>query len=207
MKGAVDHPLAGFWADSWRVQPVRQTRPRRATPWLWALAGVVVLILLFAFGASANDWGPATKSEAAVPTARPTVSRAPGIGAKVRDGDFEFKVSKVDCGRTTVTNGILKTTADGKFCVVSMTVRNLGDESKLFSSKIQHAYDAAGTKFTDDDLADFYANDNSQTFLKEIAPGRAVGKKIVFDVPAGTDLTVLELHESIFSSGVRVSLE
>jgi hypothetical protein len=178
---------------------------------LWALTGVVVLVLLFGFGAAANNFGQVAKSEAATKTAGPSKAKdkakgGPKPGTTVRDGDFEFKVSKMDCSKSTVTNKILKTTADGKFCVVSLSVRNLATKSKLFSSKIQSAYDADGTKYSDDVLADFYANDNSQTFLQEIAPGATVTGKIVFDVPAGTELTALELHDSFFSSGGRVSL-
>ncbi|MDT5033652.1 MAG: hypothetical protein QOC94_3823, partial [Actinoplanes sp.] len=117
-----------------------------------------------------------------------------------------FVVQKVDCSATTVSNQILRRTADGKFCIVSLSVRNLDTESKLFSSKLQNAYDARGDKFNDDVLADFYANDNSQTFFKDIPPNGVVTGKVVFDIPKTTKLTTIELHDSLFSGGVRVKL-
>ncbi|GIF48217.1 hypothetical protein Afe04nite_27560 [Asanoa ferruginea] len=42
--------------------------------------------------------------------------------------------------------------------------------------------------------------------LREINPGNALSGKLVFDVPKGTELAALVLHESIFSAGVKVAL-
>jgi hypothetical protein len=173
---------------------------------LWALAGAVVLIALFAFGATVQNLGDVKKSEAATTAPKPVASKLPGFGDKVSDGTLGFVVSKVDCGRTSIGKEHLKTTAEGQFCVVSVRVHNLDTKSRLFSSRLQKAYAADGTKYTDDALADFYANDNSQTFLQSIAPGATVLGKIVFDVPKGVRLTGIELHDSLFSGGVRVEL-
>ncbi|RSM44161.1 hypothetical protein DMB66_52525 [Actinoplanes sp. ATCC 53533] len=38
-------------------------------------------------------------------------------------------------------------------------------------------------------------------------PGNTVKGKLVFDVPEGTKLTSLELHDSLFSDGVQVNLK
>jgi hypothetical protein len=174
---------------------------------------MVVLVALLGSGAAMRTLGHVDETKAARSTAdkskKPAVTASPqppGPGDKVRDGEFEFVVQKVDCSATTVSNQILRRTADGKFCIVSLSVRNLDTESKLFSSKLQNAYDARGDKFNDDVLADFYANDNSQTFFKDIPPNGVVTGKVVFDVPKTTKLTTIELHDSLFSGGVRVKL-
>lgn len=197
------------------VQPLqreRRHRPRKkGRPLLWALASVVLLIALFGFGAAMQGFGAVDETRAAASTPEKSkkvaAPRPPGFGDKVRDGKLEFVVSTLDCSKSTVSNRILKTTADGKFCVVGLSVRNLDTGSKLFSSKVQTAYDAQGAKFNDDVLADFYANDNSQTFVKDIPPGGVVTGKVVFDVPRTTTLTWIELHDSLFSGGVRVKLD
>jgi len=195
--------------------PPRKTRPRaKHAPLLWAMAAVGTLIALFLLGAAAQNVGRDTDNAAA--TAGPPkgngqparkVVQPPGIGDAVRDGKFEFVVSRADCTRSTVGSKYLNRKAQGKYCVVHLSVRNIADQPQLFLGSAQKAFDAAGTKFTDDKLAGLYANDDTQTFLQKIDPGGKVVGKIVFDVPATTTLTTVELHDSFFSGGARVTLK
>ena len=194
-------------------RPGRATRPAwDRGSFVWLTAGIVVLVGLFVAGLAAQNFGradePAAASTAAPPAVTPPARAAklPGLGVPVRDGKFEFVVTRVDCGKPTVGNKYLKTTAKGKFCVVSLSARNVGDQQRIFSGRAQKAYDAAGTEFGNDAVADFYANDNSQTFLKRISPGDKVTGKVVFDVPRSAKLATLELHDSFLSDGVRVRL-
>lgn len=188
--------------------PPRQHR-RRHAPLLWALAAVGTLAGLFLAGVAAEGLGHDTESTAATATtAQPAVAapKQPGIGDAVRDGKFEFVVSRADCARTTVGSKHLNRKATGKYCVVHLSVRNIADQPQLFLGSAQKAFDAAGTKYTDDKLAGLYANDDTQTFLQKIDPGGRVVGKIVFDVPKSTTLTTVELHDSFFSGGARVTL-
>ncbi|GAA0799327.1 DUF4352 domain-containing protein [Spirilliplanes yamanashiensis] len=154
---------------------------------------------------------PVTKAaevtEAAeAPAAAPKADAGPGIGDKVRDGKFEFTVTKVACGKTQVGNEFLNQKAQGVYCLVDVTVKNIGKEAQMFSGAAQKAYDGAGTEFSNDGAAEIYANEAAQTFLNDINPGNQVKGKLVFDVPKGTKLTELELHDSIWSGGVKVQL-
>jgi uncharacterized protein DUF4352 len=63
-----------------------------------------------------------------------------------------------------------------------------------------------GTEFSSDIAAEGYVNDQSQTFLEEINPGNQVKGTLAFDVPKGTRLSSIVLHESLFTSGVKVPL-
>jgi hypothetical protein len=130
----------------------------------------------------------------------------PGIGDPVRDGKFEFTVTKLDCSQKRVGSEFLNAEAQGKFCMVSVTVKNIGKEAQTFSGSSQKAYDAEGTEFSNDTTAEIYANEGTPTFLQEINPGNGVKGKIIYDVPKSTKLTSLELHDSMFSGGVKVSL-
>jgi Domain of unknown function (DUF4352) len=47
---------------------------------------------------------------------------------------------------------------------------------------------------------------DSESFLTTINPGNSVNGVLVFDVPEGVAPTYIELHDSMFSSGVLVSL-
>jgi len=170
------------------------------------------LVVLFGVGAAAEN----LQGGGAPPTGNgPAGHRGPATGTSppagalrhpVRDGKFEFVVQRVDCSRSTVGPEHLKRTATGKYCVVSLSIRNIADRPQLLVGSLQKAFDAGGTEFTDDEAAGLFANRNTQTFLRKVDPGHQVSGKIVFDVPKGTRLTAMELHDSYFSNGVRVAL-
>lgn len=129
----------------------------------------------------------------------------PGIGDPVRDGKFEFTVTKVREGVKKVGSEYIGATAQGQFILVNITVENIGDESQTFSSMGQTMYDSKGREFSADDSASIYIDD-SNSFLTEINPGNKVKGVIAFDVPKGVSPVGIELHDSIFSGGVDVSL-
>ena len=190
--------------------PPRQSRtrqPRRkGAALLWAMAAVGTLAGLFLLGVAAQQAGRDADSTAATATGPPKVAEPPGIGDAVRDGKFEFVVSRADCSRSSVGSKHLNRKAQGKYCVLHLSVKNIADQPQLFLGSAQKAFDAAGTAFTDDKIAGLYANDDTQTFLQKIDPGDRVVGKVVFDVPATTALTTVELHDSFFSGGARVTL-
>jgi hypothetical protein len=170
------------------------------------------LIVLFGLGAAAENWGRSGSraagdgpvgADSVPPTA---AAEAPGLGDRVRDGKFEFVVSRVDCSRSTVVLGHLKRTAAGKYCLISLSIRNIADRPTFFLGRVQKVSDAAGTEFSNDELAGLLANRETQTFLRKIGPGSTVRGKLVFDVPKATTLTTMELHDSYLSGGVRVDL-
>lgn len=163
--------------------------------------------------ASSSDPGPSLTlpSETAdgrqETTSPPSETRAAGIGAPVRDGKFEFTVSKVRCGVPSV-GGEYGQKADGQFCLVSLKVENIGDESQLLNASSQYAYDATGRKLDADAAAGIYANPGSGgAFLNEINPGNAAVAILVFDIPRTAKLVRLELHDSPFSGGVEVRVD
>lgn len=146
-------------------------------------------------GSSSNDGSSSQKEQA-----------APSIGQPARDGQFEFVVNKVTCGKTQLGTSDFGAKAQGVFCLVNVAVTNIGKEPRSFSGSNQRAFAATGAEYSNSTDAEIYANDHSETFLNEINPGNKVKGVIVFDVPKGTKLTKLELHDSAFSGGVTVRL-
>lgn len=128
------------------------------------------------------------------------------IGDAVRDGKFEFTVTTSKCGVAKVGDSTLGAQAQGQYCLITVTVKNIGKESQLFSDSSQKAFTADGKQFSTDTNAAIYANKNAETFLNEINPGNQVTGVLVFDVPKNAKLTKLELHDSPFSGGVDVAL-
>ena len=91
------------------------------------------------------------------------------LGMPARDGKFEFTVTKVDCGKTQIGNQYLNTKAQGQFCLVSMTVTNIGTKPQMFSSINQKAIDAQGRELSADVTAGAYLED-SKSFSANITP-------------------------------------
>lgn len=129
----------------------------------------------------------------------------PGVGDPVRDGKFEFTVTKVEPGVKEIGDEFLSQGAQGQFVLVHLTVENIGDESQYFDGNNVTAYDAKNREFAADTEAAIYLDD-ANSFLNEINPGNSVQSVVVFDVPTDVKLSQLELHDSAFSGGVEVAL-
>lgn len=160
--------------------------------------------------ASGSSTGKIDSTKAAGnPTpAKPTPAKptGPGIGDPARDGKFEFTVTKVACGKTRIGAEPFDATAQGVFCLINVTVKNIGKEARSFSGVNQKAFSRNGAEYANSTEAEMYANKDANTFLNEVNPGNSVKGVLVFDVPKGTRLTKIELHDSMFSGGVTVRL-
>jgi hypothetical protein len=191
---------------------------------LSALGAVVVFIIVVSsLGGGSDDASPtasdarpsatvsASGSGAASPTkSSPAKTSAPAesasqLGKKVRDGKFEFTVTKVKCGRTLVGSSDFGKKAQGEFCEVSVTVANIGDEPQSMFGDNQYLFDSKDRKYSADTEAAIYLKD-SNTLYEEINPGNSLKGTLLFDVPKGTKPAKLELHDSAFSGGVNVQL-
>lgn len=130
----------------------------------------------------------------------------PGLGQAVRDGMFEFVVTSVDCGRTAIDNGWLHADAKGQFCVVALSVRNIGREARRFADGLQLALGPSGERYTADTGAGVVANGNGQAVWEVINPGIRIEAKLVYDIPAGATISTLVLHDAALSGGVVVAV-
>ncbi|RTL70277.1 MAG: DUF4352 domain-containing protein [Pseudonocardiaceae bacterium] len=154
-----------------------------------------------ASGSGTADTSAGTSAEAAKRS-----DAVAGIGTEVRDGDFAFVVTGVAPAVKQLGKGSWSTRAQGEFVLVTVTVTNIGKESTMFSGGNQKLRDAQGREFdADSGSAVMYVPD-SESFLNQINPGNSVNATVVFDVPVGLQPTAIELHDSMFSRGVTVSL-
>lgn len=180
---------------------------------LTGIGGLIILgiVISAASGGSKNNTPAATTS-----SDTKTVSTTPAkesaktikLNEPATDGKFEFTVASVECGKSTVgANQYLQKTAQGQFCLLNVTVKNVGDQAQTFDSSNVSLYDASGAKFSADATASNYANPDSSTFLNQINPGNSVTAVVVFDVPKDKTPVTAELHDSVFSTGVKVTLQ
>ena len=130
----------------------------------------------------------------------------PTLNQPVRDGKFEFVVTAVSCGHVEIVNGFLRAQPQGRFCIVDMTVANIGTEPRHFADGTQRAYGPDGKQYAADTGAGVVANGNGEAWWNVINPGNSVAAKVVFDLPPGATISTLELHDSAFSGGVKVAV-
>jgi hypothetical protein len=102
-----------------------------------------------------------------------------------------------------VGDGYLTATAQGVFVIFTLSVRNIGDEPRSYSGRNQKLIDMSGREYEVSSDADL--NLNSYGLVDDINPGNAIEVKVPFDVPPDTQMSMLELHDSMFSAGVRVA--
>jgi hypothetical protein len=130
-----------------------------------------------------------------------------GIGQPAQDGKFEFIVKSLQCGVESVgDNPYLTKKAQGQYCLLDLTVKNIGNEKQSLFSSNQKLLNG-DVEYSADDTATLYASPDSSSWYNDINPGNSVEGKIVFDVPKEVTPTVAELHDSAFSNGVKVSLQ
>jgi len=148
-------------------------------------------------GGSSSGGGGSSSGDAA---------KAVGLNQAVRDGKFEFTVTGVDCSKTTLGSDPVSTKAQGVFCLASVNVKNIGNEAQTLDSMGQYGYDAQGKKYSTDTQAAIYLPNGGDALFNQLNPGSSVDGTLIYDVPTGTTLTKLELHDSALSGGVTVNL-
>ncbi|MBG0560752.1 DUF4352 domain-containing protein [Actinoplanes aureus] len=170
----------------------------RALRWkirIWIAGGVVMTLALIGFGV----WAVVTADR------RPaTMGRHVPNGAVA--GNFEFAVTSLRCGVSSVGPDDLQQLPGGQFCLLGVTVKNTGTEPELFDSGAQRVYDANGVAYAVADQAAVFLNDRSPTLLNEILPGDTVAGVLPFDVPTDAQLSEVSVHGSMSTPGVRMTL-
>ena len=214
-------PTQPQWGQQPPAQPPKSKPPLYRRPW-FIIIGAVVLVVIAAsvFGEPPADEhapqataAPTTAAQALTTaesepetTAKPeTTARQSDLRRPVRDGQFEFVVRSVTCGKRRVGDAVLNQTAQGQFCMVAVRVENIGREPRTLDSSSQYLFDADGRRFETDD-ATLYIEEFGKAYLENINPGNSVNATIVFDVPRNFKAAKLELHDSPFSGGVEVNL-
>ncbi|MEU4692391.1 DUF4352 domain-containing protein [Actinoplanes sp. NPDC023714] len=181
---------------------------KRKKKWPWIVGGILLVMILGCVGIFTAILGV---GKAAVDELDDNVNGKNAVAGEMNnataDGSLEFTVTKLECGKAGVGESVLAVEAQGSFCIVSVTVKNVGQEAQTFDGSSQKAYDAKGTQYSNDGSAELALNTSASTFLEQINPGNKVTGKLVYDVPKGTELTEIELHESFLSAGVKIPLK
>lgn len=178
--------------------PVPQ--PQKGSKVGWIILSVVLGLVVLCGGGVLGVvlWANKAVHDATTPTSA-------GLNQPARDGKLEFTVTGVSCGKATEGNGSQVVTAQGQYCEVSLTVRNIGTDARVFTGAFQEARGADGATYRDDFEAE-YANSSDIAFFNQINPGNQVQGVMVFDLPQDGRIVALELHDSPLSAGVVVAV-
>lgn len=183
---------------------------KQARPWFKKKRFVIPIgLLILVIGTQATGGGSSndTANNQVEETVEPDTSEFDGkIGSKVADGKFSFVVSSIECGIKEVGNEFLSQKAQGEYCAVEVKVTNTGDEAQYMFADNQYLFDEKGRKFSADSSASIYSGDSGDVWMTEINPGNSISGLLFFDVPKGTKISYIELHDSAFSGGVTVEL-
>ena len=158
-------------------------------------------------GSSSNTADSSSSSETTTEETKTEESKDAGLNTPVVDGKFTFTVTGFECGIPSVGSDMLGETAQGQFCRVGLVVENTGNEPQYMFADNQKAFDAEGREFSPSTSAMIYDGDAGAAWMTEINPGNSITGSLLFDIPAGATLTSIELHDSAFSGGVKVSLQ
>ena len=189
--------------------------------WLWIVLGTVSLVVLaggiYAIKAFSGDdqAGQSSTDTNGGQIVQPQTSAPPsaqaesaGIGDAVRDGKFEFVVKAFECNLFEIGTEAKTLQPEGHFCLVTISVRNIGNESQSLYETNQIGIGANGAEYHTDANASLVANEsNRQVWTTPINPGGQVTGVIVFDIADTTQLAQVELHDAVFSDGARVDLK
>jgi hypothetical protein len=194
----------------------------------WARFGVLMGILWLAgcgaiINAVGSDDDPATTAQptpaAAQATNAPPVDEKPEpepepeptqetvkVGEKVRDDDYQFTVTRVKCGVSRVGDEYFGDKAQGQFCLVSMKIKNVGDEPINYSEENQALIDTRRREYSSDDEAWIHLDGSAP--WGEINPGNTQKAVIAFDIPKKAKPDHLLLKAGVWgaSDGVVVKL-
>jgi hypothetical protein len=182
--------------------------PRKRRKWPWIVGGLVLVSILGCVGALTLFVGGAAKVASTMDTNQRGKNAVVGqMGRPARDGKLEFTVTGAKCGVREVGSEFLNAKPQGEFCLVSVTVKNAAATAETFVDSSQQALDAKGATYGVDSGAGLYANGETSVWLEQINPGATVRGKLVFDVPEGTKLTAVVLHESRYTAGIKVPLK
>ena len=170
-------------------------------------------------GESAAPPPPSEESTAGEPTSNgsqppgePTSngSQPPGfvpykIGEKATDDSYQFTVTKIKCGVSRVGDSYPDEKAQGQFCLVSLQVKNVGNDPINYSSENQTLVDTEGKNYSPDDNAWIYLDSDPYV---ELNPDNTLKTIVPFDMPkkAKPDHLLLKAGVRGASDGVIVKL-
>jgi hypothetical protein len=121
------------------------------------------------------------------------------LGSEVRDGRLAFVVSKVGPPEHWFGQP-----PAGEWIMAEVSVRNVGDGPQAFSVGNVALVDSEGREYAPTVPPSFAGHVGA--FMVDLNPGFDTSAQVMFDVPPGTAVSQVELHDVASSAGARVAV-
>lgn len=175
------------WTSSQTVAPVRKRRM-----WPWIVAGVLVL----SFGGCVAVLKGGTHL-----SCLSWLAGAAAKGDPVSDGQLQFVVT--DFSRALLQG---HPPPRGEYVIAVVTVTNTGNEPRSFLVQNQKLIDVGRREYAGADMSADELHNQLTTALK-LNSGLSLTVRMRFDVPKGSKLMTIELHESASSTGAKAAVD
>jgi Domain of unknown function (DUF4352) len=187
---------------------LRPAAREKSTRWPWSVAlGLgIIAVGSGAFAASRGGDDLAVPPTPAVSSAAAARVEGVHLTRTGADGAFIVTVTRLRCGVRSVGPADLQQRAKGEFCLVNVTVENAVREPRLLEGGAQRVVDVHGRAYAVDDRAAAFLNERVPSLLDEVPAATTVNGVLPFEVPAGTRLSALLMHESAGTRGTRIAL-
>ncbi len=163
---------------------------------LTVLGGIVGLIIVIAIIASLAG-GKKNKGTVSKSGGGKSASTTAGIGDTLTLKGTSYKVTAARTAKT-VGGSFNKTTADGIFAVVNLTITNLKNDPRTILADNVRIRGGNGSEYNTSDKA-FAAFNNQLTILQEIQPQLPKKLVAVYDIPPGAAKGAKLLVKDLFS--------
>lgn len=94
----------------------------------------------------------------------------------------------METGIDYVSNGFLRSDAEGQYVIVHVTVRNIGNNSRTLRMSAQQLHDPQGRTYAAGDRSAMMSMSEPKSFPSSVGPGEAVRAELLFDVSTGARL-------------------
>lgn len=132
------------------------------------------------------------------------------LNQEVLDSGLGYTVSQARCGDARLEGVADDRIAQGRWCYVTFTIRNVSREPRPFIAFAQRLADDESRRFRVDPSATaaHRSNQGREVLFATINPGNVLDAVLVYDVPARVEPTEVQLHMApVGGSSPRILLE
>ena len=189
---------------------------RRSVPKVALLAVAVValpLLVWLALGPGGSNDGDGA-GQAARELDVVDAAATSHMGEDVRSGPFSFTVTSVECVGQEVGTPPATRVAQGRFCLLYLTVRNAGDRPELYAGPAQLLADSSAKRYQPGVPETgpppppiVLASGIREITSVRLNPGTELEGVLIFDMPPAAKPAEFEFHHGPRTMGVKVRLD
>lgn len=187
----------------------------RAVPALAMLAvALVPVIVWLVFSPGSRSGSDSRAGDAAATLDLVNTAAQSRMGDEVRSGPFAFTVNQVECVGREVGTPPDTRTAQGRFCLVHLKVRNAGDGPESYVGATQLVADSSARRYSPGVMesgppppALVMASGDKEITTVRLNPGSEVSGVLVFDMPVTAKPAEFEFRPGPAAMGAKVRLD